>query len=192
MALDIAVILGTVRDDRLGIRVARYAMDQIRQRGHTGTLIDPLTMELPLLNKVFSEYEKGEAPAAMEQISGILEKADAYIVVSAEYNHSIPPAMSNTLDHFMKEYFFKPAGIFCYSVGAFGGMRAAMQLRALLPEVGAITIPSILPFPKAGEILDEQGQPTGTKPGSTLEKFFQELEWYGNAMQVARAQGTPY
>ena len=192
MALDIAVILGSVREERLGIRVAQYAMDQVKQHGHTGTLIDPMTMELPLLNKVYSEYEKGKAPGAMDEISAILEKADAYIVVSAEYNYSIPPAMSNTLDHFLKEYFFKPAGIICYSVGAFGGMRAAMQLRAMLPGVGLITIPTILPFPKAGEILDEQGRPTGTKPGSTLDKFFHELEWYGNALKQARSNGTPY
>ena len=79
----------------------------------------------------------------------------AYVIVSGSYNHSIPPPLSNLLDHFLEEYFFKPSAIMCYSAGAFGGVRAAMQLRAMLAEMGMSSIPSLLPFPKAQEMLDE-------------------------------------
>ena len=53
-----------------------------------------------------------------------------FAIVSGEYNHGIPPGLKNLLDHFLEEYFFRPSAIVCYSAGQFGGVRAAMQLRA--------------------------------------------------------------
>jgi NAD(P)H-dependent FMN reductase len=100
--------------------------------------------------------------------------------------------MSNLLDHFLEEYFFKPSAIVCYSAGAFGGVRAAMQLRAMLAEMGMSSIPSILPFPKAHEMLHEDGRQTGDRPGRAAGRFFDELEWYANALKTARGGGTPY
>ena len=120
------------------------------------------------------------------------ESADAYLIVSAEYNHSVPPALSNLLDHFLEEYFFKPSAIACYSVGAFGGVRAAMQLRAMLAEMGMSSVPSILPFPKAQEMLAEDGTPAGDRPGKSADRFLDEFEWYVKALKAARERGTPY
>jgi NAD(P)H-dependent FMN reductase len=114
------------------------------------------------------------------------------VIVSAEYNNSIPPALSNLLDHFLEEYFFKPSAIACYSEGAFGGVRAAMQLRAMLAEMGMSSIPSILPFPSAQEMLAEDGTPTGDEPGKSADRFLDEFLWYANALKAARANGTPY
>jgi NAD(P)H-dependent FMN reductase len=128
----------------------------------------------------------------LERLAAIIKPADAYVIVSAEYNHSIPPALSNLLDHFLEEYFFRPSAIACYSAGSFGGVRAAMQLRAMLAELGMPSIPSILPFPQAQEMLDEQGKPTGDRPGKGAARFFDELEWYADALRTARAGGTPY
>ena len=85
--------------------------------------------------------------------------ADAFIIVSGEYNHSIPPALSNLLDHFLEEYFWRPSAIVCYSAGAFGGVRAAMQLRAMLSELGTPSIPSLLPVPRVQDAFDEEGHP---------------------------------
>jgi NAD(P)H-dependent FMN reductase len=192
VSLNIPVILGSVRRERIGLRVARFAVDALRRRGHEVTLVDPVEHPLPLLNRMYKEYEPEQAPEVLERLAGIIRGADAYAIVSAEYNHSIPPALSNLLDHFLEEYFFKPSAILCYSAGAFGGVRAAMQLRAMLAEMGMASIPSILPFPKAQEMLDEHGRPTGDRPGASAARFFDELEWYAQALRTARAQGTPY
>ncbi len=192
MSLSIPVIVGSVRRDRIGIRVARYAVAALAERGHDAPLVDPAVTPLPLLDRMYKEYPSGKAPDEMERLAGILRAADAYVVVSGEYNHSIPPAMSNLLDHFLEEYFFKPSAIVCYSAGAFGGVRAAMQLRAMLAEMGMSSIPSVLPFPKAQDMLDEEGRPTGDRPGKSAGKFFSELEWYATALKAARAAGTPY
>jgi NAD(P)H-dependent FMN reductase len=140
---------------------------------------------------MYKEYARNEAPPALERLAEIFREADAYVVVSAEYNHSVPPALSNLLDHFLEEYFFKPSAIVCYSAGAFGGVRAAMQLRAMLAEMGMSSIPSLLPLPKAHEMFDEDGRPTGDRPGTAATRFFDEFEWYAEALRTARARGTP-
>ncbi len=76
---------------------------------------------------MYKEYAPGEAPENLERLAGQIKAADAFIIVSGEYNHSIPPALSNLLDHFLEEYFWRPSAIVCYSAGGFGGVRAAMQ-----------------------------------------------------------------
>jgi NAD(P)H-dependent FMN reductase len=192
VSLNLPVILGSVRRDRIGLRVARFAAAALQGRGHQVTLVDPVEYPLPLLDRMYKEYPKGQAPDVLERLAEVVRRADAYVIVSAEYNHSIPPALANLLDHFLEEYFFKPSAVVCYSAGAFGGVRAAMQLRAMLAEMGMSSIPSILPFPKAHELLDEEGRPTGDRPGTAAARFFGELEWYAEALRAARLRGTPY
>ncbi|MFL5240637.1 MAG: NADPH-dependent FMN reductase [Gemmataceae bacterium] len=192
MGFNIPVILGTVRTERVGPRVGRYMMRALEQRGHQPTLVDPLEFPLPFLDKMYKEYVPGKAPPVLERLASIIKAADAYVIVSGEYNHSIPPALSNLLDHFLEEYFFKPSAIVCYSPGSFGGVRAAMQLRAMLGEMGMSSIPSILPFPKVHEALDADGRPTSERTEKAANRFLSEFEWYAGALKAARAGGVPY
>ena len=192
MPLNIPVILGSVRRDRVGLRVARFAVNSLLARGHAVTLIDPIEYPLPLLDRMYKEYAPGEASPVLQSLAEIIKSADGYAIVTAEYNHSIPPALSNLLDHFLEEYYFKPSAILCYSAGPFGGVRAAMQLRAMLSEMGMPSIPSLLPFPRVHQLLDENGAQSGDRPGKSADRFFDEFEWYANALRAARANGTPY
>ena len=192
MPLNIPVIFGSVRTERIGDRVAKYAARALADRGHTVTLVDPIEYPLPLLDKMYKEYPPEHAPAVLERLAKVVSSADAYVLVTAEYNHAVPPALSNLLDHFLEEYFFKPSAIISYSAGSFGGVRAAVQLREMAGEMGMPAIPSVLPFPKAQEMLDADGRPTGDRPGKSAAKFFDEIEWYANALKAARAGGTPY
>lgn len=192
MPLEITVILGTVRSQRVGPRVAKFLVRMVEERGHKPTLIDPVEYPLPLLDKMYKEYPAGQAPPVLEKLAAIIKPADAYLIVSAEYNHSVPPALSNLLDHFLDEYFFRPSGIACYSPGGFGGVRAAMQLRAMLAEMGMASIPSLLPFPKVQDLLDENGVPQNDRVRKSAERFLSELEWHAEALKAQRAKGTPY
>lgn len=149
-------------------------------------------MQLPLLDRMYKEYEKGKAPAVLERLALLYRAADAFIVVSGEYNHSIPPALSNLLDHFLEEYFFRPSAIVCYSAGAFGGVRAAMQLRALLSELGMPSISSLFPIPKIQDTLDSTGAPLDKALDRRFNRFAAELEWYAEALREARRKGVPY
>ena len=186
MSLRTVVFYGSVRSERQGIRAARFVVNECRGRGHEVALVDPLEYPLPLLDKMYKEYPKGQAPATLEQIAALIVPADAVVVVSGEYNHSIPPALSNLLDHFLEEWFWKPSAIVCYSAGAFGGVRAAMQLRMMLGELGMPSIPSIFPIPKVQDAFDTDGTPRDPKTHERAKKFFDELEWYARALRDAR------
>lgn len=190
--LHIAVIYGSVRKEREGIRGARFIVNKIKERGNEVQFVDPCEIKLPMLDKLYEEYEKGKAPEDMEKLAKILKKADAYVIVTAEYNHGVPPALKNLLDHYMGPGFFKPAGIVSYSTGGFGGVRAAEQWRSILPEMGMPTIPSMFPMPKVGKTFDEEGKALDEKIEKRVKKFLDELEWYAYALKVARKKGTPY
>ncbi len=191
MPLNLAIIYGSVRTERQGIKAARFMLNACQTRGHTATLIDPLLYPLPFLDKMYKEYEPGEAPQLLQLVADLIIPADAYIIVSGEYNHTIPPALSNVLDHFLEEYFQKPSAIVCYSAGAFGGVRAAMTLRVILAELGMSSIPSLFPIPYVQDAFQEDGTPTDQKFHQKAREFFEELEWYAHALKQARAHHCP-
>ncbi|MEJ1976010.1 MAG: NADPH-dependent FMN reductase [Acetobacteraceae bacterium] len=120
--LTIPVLLGSVRRDRQGIRAARFIVNALTAHGHEPVLVDPLVLQLPLLDRMYKEYPKGAAPDVLERLATLYRRADGFIVVSAEYNNGIPPALKNLLDHFLEEYFWRSSGILCYSAGQFGGV----------------------------------------------------------------------
>ena len=190
--LDLLVIYGSVRQSRQGIKAARFILGECITRGHRATLIDPAEKPLPLLDRMYKEYEPGQAPEALTRLAGRIKAADAFIIVSGEYNHSIPPALSNLLDHFLEEYFWRPSAIVCYSAGPFGGVRAAMQLRAMLCELGTPSIPGLLPVPSVQDAFDDEGHPKDDAWHRRAGKLLDELEWYANALKVAREKGVPY
>jgi NAD(P)H-dependent FMN reductase len=186
MSLRLVVLYGSVRSARQGIRAARFVVNECRARGHEVTLVDPLEYRLPLLDKMYKEYPRGEAPEMLRRIADLIIPADGIVVVSGEYNHSIPPALSNLLDHFLEEWFWKPSAIVCYSAGSFGGVRAAMQLRMMLGELGMSSIPSIFPVPTVQDAFDEDGTPRDPRTHERIQKFLDELEWYACALRDAR------
>ena len=192
MGLNVAVLVGSVRSDRQGIKAARFVERSLRGRGHDVTVVDPVSLQLPLLDRMYKEYPKGQAPATLEQLASLYRSVDAFVVVSGEYNHSIPPALSNLLDYFLEEYLWRPSAIVCYSAGAFGGVRAAMQLRAMLCELGMPSISSLFPIAKIQSALDADGHPLDPAVSRRFERFASELEWYASAMQSQRRQGVPY
>ena len=192
MGLRIPVVYGSVRSDRQGIRAARYLVVQLAARGHEATLVDPMTDRLPLLDRMYKEHAPGTAPPVMERLAGLYRTADAFLICSGEYNNGIPPALKNLLDHFLEEYFWRPSAIACYSGGGFGGVRAAMQLRMTLAELGMSSIPSILPFPSVGKLVTEAGELQEPGFQKRTDRFLAELEWYAEALRARREGGTPY
>jgi NAD(P)H-dependent FMN reductase len=192
MSLHVAILYGSVREERAGIRLVYFLDAALRKRGHTTSIIDPMERRLPLLDRMYKEYERGTAPRVLEEIAEIYRCTDAFAIVSGEYNHGIPPALKNLLDHFLEEYFFRPSAIACYSAGQFGGVRAAMQLRMTLAELGMPAIPSLLPLPRIQEALTPRGEPNDPSLEKRSERFLREFEWYALALRSARAESLPY
>jgi NAD(P)H-dependent FMN reductase len=192
MPLHIAVLYGSVREERAGIRVVRFLDAALRRRGHVVAVVDPAEQRLPLLDRMYKEYETGSAPPVLEKLAQLYRKVDGFAIVSGEYNNGIPPALKNLLDHFLEEYFFRPSAIICYSAGQFGGVRAAMQLRMTLAELGMPSIPSLLPVARVQEAFTPAGDPTDPGFERRHERFFREFEWYADALRRARTEGVPY
>ena len=163
----IAIIYGSVRTERQGIKAAKWLKKKIPD----SILIDPMEYKLPLLDKRHFE----QPTETTTKISNILTKAKGYIIVSAEYNHSLPPALKNLLDHFKDEYRNKPAGIVTYSSGSFGGIRAAAHLRDILATLGMITIPTAFPISKVQDSFDEEGNALDKAYDERITKFLDEF-----------------
>lgn len=188
----VPVVYGSVRRDRVGIRLARYVVAELARRGYRPVLVDPAERPLPLLDRMFKEYAPGDAPPVMAELAKLFASADGFVVVCGEYNWSIPPALSNLLDHFLEEFFWRPAAIACYAAGSFGGMRAAVQMRSMLGEMGMVTIPTMQPFPHVGEAFADDGAPTDAKTRERTARFFDEFGWYVDALAAQRAGGVLY
>eukprot|EP01127_Copromyxa_protea_P017612 TRINITY_DN5397_c0_g1_i1.p1 TRINITY_DN5397_c0_g1~~TRINITY_DN5397_c0_g1_i1.p1 ORF type:complete len:198 (-),score=45.70 TRINITY_DN5397_c0_g1_i1:28-621(-) len=190
--MKVVVFYGSVRPGRLNDRVGTFVVNQLKARGHQINLLDPKVLQLPLLEKPQFYYPPGEAPAELNEAAKIIEDADAYVVVSAEYNHSIPPALSNLMSHFGgTQYKYRPAAIVTYSAGQWGGMRAAMQLRSFLAELGCLTISPLLGFPIAQNLLTEDGKINGTPEEvqgweANAARCIEQLEWVGQAVKEKR------
>ncbi len=194
MKFHTTLLYGSVRHHRQGIKGARFLETQLKERGHDVTLIDPMESQyqLPFLDKMYKEFQQGEAPENMERIAEHLRNSDGFVVVTAEYNHSLPPALKNLLDHFQEEYLFKPSAIACYSAGSFGGVRAAVHLRAVLGELGTPSISSMFPMPQVGKAFLEDGTPQEEAYYRRADRFLKELEWYEEALKQQREKGTPF
>ena len=192
MPLKIVVIYGSVRTQRQGIKAARFIVNKLKERTHEVTLIDPLEFKLPLLDKRYMDYKPGTAPENIEKVAQILKNSDCFVIISGEYNHSIPPALKNILDHYYNEYLFKPAAISTYSGGPFGGVRAGVQLRAVLGELGMASTHTMFPIPAVQDAFDENGNAINKAYDGAIKKFLDEFEWCCNALKEARKKGLPY
>lgn len=192
MKLHVSIIYGSVRTERQGIKAALFFQKKLKDLDVDYTLIDPLKSNLPLLDKMHKEYTPGEAPDQMEAISKVLEQSDGFLLISGEYNHSIPPALKNLLDHFQREYFFKPSAIVSYSAGNYGGVRAAVHLRAILAELGTPSISSMFPIAQVQNSFDDAGNTTNSFYEERSKRFLDEFMWYIRALKEARNKGIPY
>jgi len=191
-SLSIPVIYGSVRTERQGIRAARFVVNRLRERGHEPVLVDPLEKPLPMLDKMYKEYDPGTAPPVMEELAQLFKRADGFVVVTGEYNHGIPPALKNLMDHYLEEYFWRPAGIVSYSGGRFSGARAAEQMRCVLGEMGMISVPSIVSYPNVGRTFEEDGSTNEEWLVKATDEFVTEFEWYAAALAAQRKTGVPY
>ena len=186
--LKFSIVYGSTRKKRLGIRFVKFLKDQILKNGHTPYIIDPLENKLPLLDKRFDEYSSKSVPKNINAIQQKLSRSDAFIIVSAEYNHMPPPALINLLNYFYKEYDRKPSTICTYSVGDLAGIRVQSPLRAMMSQFGSPPIKHGMFQPKLLNNFDINGTPMDYK---NAEKrfllFFKELVWYAAALKIKRS-----
>jgi len=186
----IVLIVGSIRKDRNGIKVARWVEEKLKERNHDVYFADPIELNLPLLDRMYKEMD--DPPQNLIDLRSAIKNADGYLPITPEYNHSPSPAMVNTLDYFLEEYFFKPSAIVSYSVGGFGGNLAGNHLRQIFAELGAPSISSMLSISRVKTVFDDKGKLIDENYEKRIDRFLDEFEWYMNAFKNQREKGTPY
>ena len=190
----ILVLYGSYRTNRKGIRLADFVVASLRARGESPELLDAKVVGLPMLDRMYKEYAKGEAPVAMEALATKIRTADAFIFVVGEYNWGMQPGLKNLTDHFLEEWFWRPAAIVSYSAGRLSGARSNFLWHGTLSEMGMVAISSTLTVGPISQTLTATGEPIG-ESGQRLQRAFprfaDDLAWWTDAAKTQRARKAP-
>jgi NAD(P)H-dependent FMN reductase len=194
MSLRTLVFYGSYRSDRRGIRLAHFLVRELGARGHDAELVDAKAVGLPMLDRMLKEYPPGEAPAAMAQLGEKIREADAFVFVAGEYNWGVQPGLKNLTDHFLEEWFWRPAGIASYSAGRLAGARSSYVWHNTLSEMGMVVISSSLAVGNVTATLTAEGEPVG-ESGEMLKKVFgrfaADLSWWAEGAKAQKARRPP-
>lgn len=202
--MNILVFLGSVRDStpprpaRLGARVAKAMVSSLNDatRQSSVTLIDPLDYDLGTVFKPHFAYAASQVPEALDDLAAKIKAADAYVMVSPEYNHSLSPALAHLLNHFGSSLFsYKPSAIVTYSAGQWGGMRAAVGMRTFLAELGCLPVSAMIHIPKAQNVFTENGEFSKPEEAADWQGYFgrtfSQLLWWTEATKTQRDKVDP-
>ncbi|TMB00731.1 MAG: NAD(P)H-dependent oxidoreductase [Deltaproteobacteria bacterium] len=177
--LFIPVLLGTSRQGRMSLPVAKLMVAELSGRAGIETeLIDVARMPLPI-------DDAGEA-IKDPTFSAQMNRADALVVVSPEYNHGYSGLLKHALDSCLKEYIHKAVGIVGVSAGPFGGTRGIQDLLPVLRELGLVTIFWDVNFSTVQSVFDESGALRDHAYLPRIDKFLKELIWMARTLRHGR------
>ena len=181
----VALILGSTREGRFGEVVARWAAGRLALRADVEVdVVDPLEIEFPQR----LEREPGPAVRALRERVG---RAQAFVVVTAEYNHGYTAVLKQLIDSVKAEWVAKPVGFVSYG-GVAGGLRAVEQLRLVFAELHAVTMRDGVSFAMAWDRFDAAGEPVDPEGSDrALARMVDQLLWWALALEEAKAR-RPY
>jgi NAD(P)H-dependent FMN reductase len=163
-------------------------------RGEAADLIDARQVGLPMLDRMYKEYTPGSAPPAMEALALKIRSADAFVFIVGEYNWGVQPGLKNLTDHFLEEWFWRPAAIASYSAGRLAGSRSGAVWHGILSEMGMVVTSSTLAVGPIAQALNVDGTPSG-EAGQALERAFprfaDDLAWWTDAAKAQRERRRP-
>ncbi|MGW0436544.1 NADPH-dependent FMN reductase [Micromonospora sp. NPDC003197] len=190
--LQLAVIVGSVREGRFGPTIGNWFVRQARERADlTVDVIDLADFALPVAMPAFGAEAAPEATLALQDLSPRLAAADAFVVVTPEYNHSFPAALKNAIDWHNHQWYAKPVAFVSYG-GISGGLRAVEALRLVFAELHAVTIRHTVSFHNAWQQFGADGTPRQPDESDRAAKtLLDQLTWWGHALRDAKAI-TPY
>ncbi|WP_017975400.1 NADPH-dependent FMN reductase [Actinopolyspora halophila] len=187
-SLRLAVLMGSVREGRFGPTVANWFADQARQHGSMEVdLIDLADTPLPV---TLTSQPEPEVAEMLATLTPRLEAADAFVVVTPEYNHSFPAALKSAIDWHYTQWRAKPVGFVSYG-GMGGGLRAVEQLRLVLAEMHAVTIRDGVSLHMVWEKFDHEGQAVDPNSNAAAKTMLDQLTWWAAALHTARTH-HPY
>jgi len=193
MTLEILIFYGPAQNNGNEIKVVNFVTGHLKKRGHKAVFIDPAEYVLSVDEETDQGRDLEITPESLIELADQISRADAFVVVSGEENHSVPKPLTDLMDNFLEEYFFRPSGIISYSADKFGGVRAAMQLRSFLSEIGTVSIPTQIPIPSVQNTFDSEDEPVNPDYHRFMDQFIDDLEWYALSLREGRnARVLPY
>lgn len=180
--MNIEIISGSPRHNSVTVRVAKFLHDTLRERtSHEVDLLDVRDFPLPMVQSPWKSVN--DTPEEWQPLAKRIFAADAFIIVTPEYNGGYSPAMKNLLDHFPKQS-RKPFGIVTASPGAMGGMRAAQQLQQMVCAFMGIPCPTMLITPEVDKKFDETGKLLDESFQPAVDNFVKEYVWLAEKLTV--------
>jgi NAD(P)H-dependent FMN reductase len=189
----LVIIIGSVREGRFGPTVASWVADQSRTHGAFDVeVVDLAEAEVPPTLPAVSPKYAGDGyprPAGMAALTAALDRADAFIVVTPEYNHSYPASLKAAIDWHFTQWTAKPVAFVSYG-GAAGGRHAVLHLENVLTELHAVTIRDGLAFPNYFTAWQD-GHPLDPETSGYAKTLLDQLAWWAGALRSAR-EAVPY
>lgn len=190
----VLVLYGSYREPRFGIRLARYVTSKLGARELDAELVDAREVGLPMLKRMYKEYAPGTAPKLMEDLARKIKSAHGFVFICGEYNWGVQPGLKNLTDHYLEEWFWRPAAIASYSLQRAGGARSSFSWHGILSEMGMVVTSSTITIGPITEALDADGNPIGAS-GKYLEsrfpRFADDLTWWMEAAAAQHARAKP-
>ncbi|MFJ9697203.1 NADPH-dependent FMN reductase [Kitasatospora sp. NPDC101183] len=189
----LVVLVGSVREGRFGPVVSSWVAERAAEHGGFEVeVVDLADVELPLALPAASPKFAGDdypRPAGMARLTGALDGADAFLIVTPEYNHSYPASLKAAIDWHFTQWTAKPVAFVSYG-GAAGGRHAVLHLENVLTELHAVTIRDGLAFPNYFTAW-EDGRPNDPNAAGYAKVLLDQLSWWAGALKNARA-AAPY
>ncbi|WP_189854560.1 NADPH-dependent FMN reductase [Streptomyces poonensis] len=189
----LVIIVGSVRDGRFGPVVASWVAEQVRAHGGFDVdIVDLAEIDIPLSLPAASPKYAGDdypRPAGMAALTSALAGADAFIVVTPEYNHSYPASLKAAIDWHFTQWTAKPVAFVSYG-GAAGGRHAVLHLENVLTELHAVTIRDGLAFSNYFHAWQD-GRPLDPDAPGYAKTLLDQLAWWAGALRSAR-EAAPY
>ncbi|QGV80749.1 NADPH-dependent FMN reductase [Streptomyces ficellus] len=185
--LTLTVVVASNREGRFGPVIADWFLAHAGQ--HTDFTVDVVDLADPG-NDLPTALSRDPAPDVRDRLARIsprLAAADAFVVLTPEYNHSFPASLKNLIDWHYTEWQAKPVGFVSYG-GVSGGLRAVEQLRQVFAELHAVTVRDTVSFHNAFGHFDEDGRHKDpTAPDAAAKTMLDQLSWWAHALRDAKS-----
>lgn len=189
MKLNIPIILGSVRDGRKSLAVAMHVLEKVKAAGYESQLVDFKELPLPFYNgdTVPVVYFKTKYPNEnSEKWSQIARNADAFIIVSPEYNHGYPAVLKNALDWGYLEFEKKAFGIVGVSNGSVGGARMIENLKPVIQNYNAMVVRETIMVGPVEKYFDDAGKLIDQTLDKKIDGLLSSVVWWADALKKAR------
>ncbi|MEU9097113.1 NAD(P)H-dependent oxidoreductase [Streptomyces sp. NPDC048361] len=187
--LQLTVVVASNREGRFAPVVADWFL--ARAREHQGLAVEVVDLAETELPSALSYHPSPAAQAQLDLVTPKLAQADAFVVITPEYNHSFPAPLKNVIDWHFAQWQAKPVGFVSYG-GISGGLRAVEQLRQVFAELHAVTVRDTVSFHQAQGLFDEDGEHREPlQADAAVKKMLDQVVWWAQALREAKER-RPY